>query len=56
MRIFRDESGAITIDWVVLCSVLVGLAIGVVATISGPTSRNAQNLGLFLAAQSVDTY
>lgn len=42
-----DESGAITVDWVVLCAGLVSLAV----LISGQTSDKAVSLGT-----SVSTY
>ncbi|MCC5971582.1 MAG: pilus assembly protein [Pararhodobacter sp.] len=37
----NDESGAVTVDWVVLTAAVVGLAIAVVATLSS----NVRGLG-----------
>lgn len=34
-RFHNDESGAVTVDWVVLTAAIVGLGIAVVASISG---------------------
>ena len=35
----KDESGAVTVDWVVLAGAVVALAIGVVATGSDTTLK-----------------
>ena len=34
-RFAQDESGAVTVDWVVLTAAIVGLGIAVMATLSG---------------------
>jgi len=34
-RFHNDESGAVTVDWVVLTAAIVGLGIAVVASVSG---------------------
>ncbi len=31
----KDESGAVTVDWVVLTAAIVGLGIAVIAAVSG---------------------
>jgi len=31
----KDESGAVTVDWVVLTAALVGIAVALVSTING---------------------
>lgn len=38
----NDESGAVTVDWVVLTAAIVGIAIAVIALISGGI-QNASN-------------
>lgn len=36
-RLVSDESGAVTVDWVVLTAAIVGLAVGVISSVkSGP--------------------
>lgn len=43
-RLFRfvtDESGAVTVDWVVLTAAIVGLGIAVITTIGGGTDSLA---------------
>jgi len=39
-RFMKDESGAVTVDWVVLCAAIVGLA----ALIAGMMTTNSVNL------------
>jgi len=34
MKFFKDESGAVTVDWVVLAAALVLLAAGVIAVVN----------------------
>lgn len=36
-KFLKDESGAVTVDWVVLTAAVVGLAIAAYSTISGST-------------------
>jgi Flp pilus assembly pilin Flp len=42
----NDESGAVTVDWVVLTAALVGLGLAVITVVSG---------GLSTAANSINT-
>ena len=35
IQFFKDESGAVTVDWVVLTAAIVGIAMAVIALISG---------------------
>lgn len=37
----NDESGAVTVDWVVLTAAIVGLGIAVLASVSGGTTSLA---------------
>ncbi|NIZ13375.1 hypothetical protein [Phaeobacter sp. HF9A] len=39
----NDESGAVTVDWVVLCAAVVGLAAVVVGNLKGGTDQLATN-------------
>lgn len=52
-RFHANESGAITVDWVVLTAALVGMALGVVAIISTAAQDPADGLGANLAEQTV---
>ncbi len=52
----KDESGAVTVDWVVLTAAIVGLGIAVIGTVSNGALDQAGGLEAHLNAQSVDTY
>ncbi|PVH29811.1 Flp family type IVb pilin [Pararhodobacter oceanensis] len=43
-----DESGAVTVDWVVLTAAIVGLGIAVVASVRGGVETLATNIGTTL--------
>jgi Flp pilus assembly pilin Flp len=49
-----DETGAITVDWVVLTAFLVGLAIAVVSIISIGARQPANGLNSSLSANIVN--
>ena len=40
----NDESGAVTVDWVVLTSALVGLGMAVIATLRDPINETAMTI------------
>jgi Flp pilus assembly pilin Flp len=40
----NDESGAVTVDWVVLTAAIVGLGIGVIGTLAGSSTNVASNI------------
>lgn len=40
-----DESGAVTVDWVVLTAAIVGLGIAVIASVRGGTESIADAIG-----------
>ena len=43
---FRDEDGAVTVDWVVLTAAIVGLGIAVLTSVStGTTNAGRHHLG-----------
>lgn len=47
----KDESGAVTVDWVVLTAAIVGIAIAVVAVIRGGVNATATEISNALTAQ-----
>lgn len=51
----KDESGAVTVDWVVLTAAIVGLAIAVLTSVSGGTNALATKISTNLAAGQVAT-
>lgn len=53
---FQDETGAITVDWVVLTAAIVGLGVAILALIGDGTMSLADKLGLWLGAIEVATY
>ena len=50
-----DESGAVTVDWVVLTAAIVGLGIAVLASIGEGTTTFADTISGHLADQTVTT-
>lgn len=50
-----DESGAVTVDWVVLTAAIVGLGIAVMASVSGGLKTAATNIGNSLSSTSAQT-
>lgn len=51
----KDESGAVTVDWVVLTAAIVGLGIAVLTSVSGGTTALADKISGNLAAAQVST-
>ena len=49
----NDESGAVTVDWVVLTAAIVGLGIAVLASVSGGTKDLAGSISTSLSNASV---
>ncbi len=45
-----DESGAVTVDWVVLTAALVGLGLAVMAVVSGGVETASGNIDTVLSA------
>lgn len=56
IRFLKDESGAVTVDWVVLTAAIVGLGVAVIATVSGGALDQAAGLGANLEERTVITY
>ncbi|PWG18022.1 Flp family type IVb pilin [Salibaculum griseiflavum] len=52
----RDESGAVTVDWVVLTAALVGLGVGVIAVIGQGATDKSTGLGAHLSNQSIQSF
>jgi Flp pilus assembly pilin Flp len=51
---FKNEAGAVTVDWVVLTALVVLLAVGVVTTVRPATNNLAHNIAHALNAIHVD--
>ena len=51
----KDESGAVTVDWVVLTAAVVGLGIAVLTSVQGGTEALADKISTNLAAANVQT-
>ena len=51
----NDESGAVTVDWVVLTAAIVGLGIAVLTSVGGGTTELATKVSSHMATQSVTT-
>ena len=45
----NDESGAVTVDWVVLTSAIVGLGLVVMTTVNGAVTAEATEIAADLA-------
>ncbi len=54
-RFLDDDSGAVTVDWVVLTAGIVGLSLAVVLTLKAAYAPNAQNIGTELQQYTIDT-
>ena len=50
-----NESGAVTVDWVVLTAALVGLGLAVMAVVSGGVQDLSQDMDTQLVGQGIDT-
>ncbi|WP_316016045.1 hypothetical protein [Roseobacter sp. HKCCA0434] len=51
----KDESGAVTVDWVVLAGAVVALALGVVATVRGSVESAATRINTQMGAAVTST-
>ena len=49
-----DESGAVTVDWVVLTAAVVGLGLAVIAVIREPLSTESNKVGVFLQSYQIE--
>ena len=50
-----NESGAVTVDWVVLTAAVVGLGLAVLSLIKGKTETLTNKIGDAMDSMSVDT-
>jgi len=59
MKLFKnfknDESGAVTVDWVVLTAAIVGLGIAVLAAVSSGVSNLSSDVQTQLSGQAIST-
>jgi len=51
----NDESGAVTVDWVVLTAAIVGLGIAVLATVSNGVQNLSSDIDTQLSGQGIST-
>jgi len=51
----KDESGAVTVDWVVLTAAIVGLGIAVLTSVGNGTTTLADKISSELASKDVTT-
>ena len=52
----NNESGAVTVDWVVLTAAIVGLGIAIMTTVGGATADLGDVISGSLATQGIATY
>lgn len=52
----KSDTGAVTVDWVVLTAAIVGLAVAVLLSVGGPTKEFADKIGTTVGAYEVATY
>jgi len=52
-RFFDDEEGAVTVDWVVLTALIVGLAVAAFTSVEGGVSGLVAAIQAFLTGISV---
>ncbi len=50
---FRNEDGAVTVDWVVLTAAIVGLGVAVVASVRSATTTLGEKISTAVAEQTV---
>lgn len=55
-RFNRDEDGAVTVDWVVLTSAVVGLGVAVLTTVATGTKSLGSTISGDLATRTVLSY
>ncbi|WP_421704689.1 Flp family type IVb pilin [Aliiroseovarius sp.] len=52
-KFFKDESGAVTVDWVVLTAAIVGLGIAVLTSVSTGTTNLAGTISSELEGMDI---
>jgi len=56
MTYLKSESGAITVDWVVLTAAIASLALAVVLTVGTPAVQFGRDIGDHVSKQSLLQY
>lgn len=51
----NDESGAVTVDWVVLTAAIVGLGIAVLAAVSDGVENLSSDIDTQMSGQAIST-
>lgn len=55
-RFSQDEDGAVTVDWVVLTSAVVGLGIAVMLSVGNSTTSLADDISTTIIDSAIPTY
>ncbi|MEE9388575.1 MAG: hypothetical protein V3U96_08180 [Paracoccaceae bacterium] len=55
-RFVKEETGAVTVDWVVLTGAIIGLSLAVISSISGGALNHADGLAANLNEKDVSSY
>mgnify|MGYP001812841262 FL=1 len=55
MRFYKEEDGAVTVDWVVLTAAIVGLGVAVITTVARGALDHSTGLGSHLLNEDVTT-
>lgn len=53
---FHDETGAVTVDWVVLTAGIVLLGVGIVVPIGLTVTDSSDSVGAYVDSMSIATY
>ncbi len=56
LKFARDEDGAVTIDWVVVCAGMVGIAIAVTTIIGNASHDHVERVGDKYDQQGIMTF
>jgi len=56
IHFLKDETGAVTVDWVVLTAAIIGLSLAVIGTITNGALDKSNGLGTRLSSQTLATY
>lgn len=55
-KTFKDEDGAVTVDWVVVTAGVVGLALAVATTVGGTAQDHSELIGSTMSSQGLRSY
>ncbi len=56
IRFVSDESGAVSVDWVVLTAGVVGLVLGIFTILGNDTADYSDRIGVYMTSQGIKTY